>query len=264
MNKALFYGAYSRASSYFQNTEYAARQTPDAEELALLMPMKADLPPEVFTSVYQPPRSRGDGFDRTNLLQADALLKQAGWVLKNQRRINAVTGKPLRFELLLPSGATIAGCCRSSIISSASVLRWIFAVDNSQYSNRRRSRDYDMMPIVWRATPRPGTDLQISRDSSYIHSSYNAPGVQSPVVDKLIAQIIRWQGNKQKLLPTGRALDRVLTRNYYMLPMWYMAQDRTAYWDKFSFPQTRPVYSSGFDTRWYDVNKAAKLPADKR
>jgi microcin C transport system substrate-binding protein len=137
-------------------------------------------------------------------------------------------------------------------------------VDNSQYSNRRRSRDYDMMPIVWRATPWPGTDLQISWDSSYIHSSYNAPGVQSPVVDKLIAQIIRWQGNKQKLLPLGRALDRVLTWNYYMLPMWYMAQDRTAYWDKFSFPQTRPVYSSGFDTWWYDVNKAAKLPADKR
>ncbi|VFS59199.1 ABC-type oligopeptide transport system, periplasmic component [Raoultella planticola] len=81
-------------------------------------------------------------------------------------------------------------------------------VDNSQYSNRRRSRDYDMMPIVWRATPWPGTDLQISWDSSYIHSSYNAPGVQSPVVDKLIAQIIRWQGNKQKLLPLGRALDR--------------------------------------------------------
>ena len=265
MNKALFYGAYSRASSYFQNTEYAARQAPDAEELALLMPMKADLPPEVFTSVYQPPRSRGDGFDRTNLLQADALLKQAGWVLKNQRRINAVTGKPLRFELLLPSGGNDRWVLPfQHNLQRLGITMDIRQVDNSQYSNRRRSRDYDMMPIVWRATPWPGTDLQISWDSSYIHSSYNAPGVQSPVVDKLIAQIIRWQGNKQKLLPLGRALDRVLTWNYYMLPMWYMAQDRTAYWDKFSFPQTRPVYSSGFDTWWYDVNEAAKLPADKR
>lgn len=51
----------------------------------------------------------------------------------------------------------------------------------------------------------PGTDLQISRASDYIHSSYNAPGVQSPVVDKLIAQILQWQGNKQKLiLSVGR------------------------------------------------------------
>lgn len=52
-------------------------------------------------------------------------------------------------------------------------------VDNSQYSNRRRSRDYDMMPSLWRAMPRPGTDLQISRASDYIHSSYNAPGCKA-------------------------------------------------------------------------------------
>jgi microcin C transport system substrate-binding protein len=87
-------------------------------------------------------------------------------VLKNQRRVNAATGKPLRFELLLPSGATTAGCCRSSTTSSASGSMDIRQVDNSQYSNRRRSRDYDMMPSVWRATPWPGTDLQISWDST--------------------------------------------------------------------------------------------------
>ncbi|TCW17911.1 microcin C transport system substrate-binding protein [Raoultella sp. BIGb0138] len=265
MNKALFYSAYSRANSYFQNTEYAARHAPDADELALLTPLKNDLPPEVFSDIYQPPRSRGDGFDRSNLLQADALLNQAGWVVKNQRRVNARSGKPLRFELLLPSGGNDRWVLPfQHNLQRLGITMDIRQVDNSQYSNRRRSRDYDMMPSVWRATPWPGTDLQISWDSSYIHSSYNAPGVQSPAVDKLIAGIIRWQGNQQKLLPLGRALDRVLTWNYYMLPMWYMAQDRTAYWNKFSFPQTRPIYSSGFDTWWYDVNKAAKLPADRR
>lgn len=40
MNKALFYGAYSRANSYFQNTEYAARAYPNADELTLLAPSK--------------------------------------------------------------------------------------------------------------------------------------------------------------------------------------------------------------------------------
>jgi microcin C transport system substrate-binding protein len=112
-------------------------------------------------------------------------------------------------------------------------------VDNSQYSNRRRSRDYDMMPSVWRATPWPGTDLQISWDSSYIHSSYNAPGVQSPVVDKLIAQIIRWQGNKQKL-PLGRALDRVLTWNYTCCRcgIWRRTAPRTG----INSPSRRPAH----------------------
>ena len=137
-------------------------------------------------------------------------------------------------------------------------------VDNSQATNRLRRRDYDMMPSLWRAQPWPSGDLQISWSSQYIDSSYNAAGVKNPAVDNLIEQINRWQGNKEKLLPLGRALDRVLTWNYYMLPMWYMAADRVAYWDKFSMPGIRPVYSLGFDTWWYDVNKAAKLPAARR
>ncbi|WP_259273473.1 ABC transporter substrate-binding protein, partial [Klebsiella pneumoniae] len=62
MNKALFYNAWSRTNSYFQNTEYAARNYPDAAELVLLAPMKKDLPPEVFTQIYQPPVSKGDGY----------------------------------------------------------------------------------------------------------------------------------------------------------------------------------------------------------
>ncbi|MDI4740288.1 hypothetical protein MJN54_33865, partial [Salmonella enterica subsp. enterica serovar Kentucky] len=41
------------------------------------------------------------------------------------------------------------------------------------------------------------------------------------------------------------------------MPMWYMAQDRLAWWDKFSHPAIRPVYTIGLDTWWYDVNKAA-------
>ena len=131
-------------------------------------------------------------------------------------------------------------------------------MDNSQH-NRMHSRDYDMMPRVWRAC-RGSSDLQISGHRN-ISIPYNAPGVQSPVIDSLINQIIAAQGNKEKLLPLGRALDRVLTWNYYMLPMWYMAEDRLAWWDKFSQPAVRPIYSLGIDTWWYDVNKAAKLPS---
>jgi microcin C transport system substrate-binding protein len=138
-------------------------------------------------------------------------------------------------------------------------------VDLSQVTNRMRTRDYDMMPRLWRAMPWPsGSDLQISWSSEYINSSYNGPGVSSPVIDNLIKQMIRWEGNKQKLLPLGRALDRVLTWNYYQLPMWFMASDRMAYWDKFSHPAVRPIYSLGFDNWWYDVNKAAKLPEARR
>lgn len=265
MNKALFYNAWSRTNSYFQNTEYAARNYPDAAELVLLAPMKKDLPPEVFTQIYQPPVSKGDGYDRDNLLKADKLLNEAGWVLKGQQRVNVTTGQPLSFELLLPASSNSQWVLPfQHSLQRLGINMDIRKVDNSQITNRMRSRDYDMMPRVWRAMPWPSSDLQISWSSEYINSTYNAPGVQSPVIDSLINQIIAAQGNKEKLLPLGRALDRVLTWNYYMLPMWYMAEDRLAWWDKFSQPAVRPVYSLGIDTWWYDVNKAAKLPSARQ
>ncbi|EKS6720737.1 ABC transporter substrate-binding protein [Enterobacter hormaechei] len=265
MNKALFYGAYSRANSYFQNTEYAARDYPHADELVLLAPMKAELPPEVFTRVFEPPKSDGNGFDRDNLLKASNLLDDAGWVLKNRQRVNVQNGKPLSFELLIASGANDQWVLPfKKHLVRLGVTMNIRQVDMAQLTNRKRSRDYDMMQTLWAAQPWPSSDLQISWASGYIDSSYNAPGVKSPVIDALIAKIVAAQGDKNKLLPLGRALDRVLTWNYYMLPMWYMGEDRVARWDKFSLPAVRPVYTLGFDTWWYDVNKAAKLPAERR
>lgn len=265
MNKALFYGAYSRANSYFQNTEYAARGYPDAAELTLLAPLKAEVPPEVFTSIFEPPTSTGDGYDRENLLKASKLLDDAGWVLKNQKRVNAQTGKPLSFELLLSSAGNNQWVLPfQHNLERLGVTVEIRQVDNAQITNRMRNRDYDMMPRVWQAQPWPNTNLRISWASEYINSTYNAPGVKSPVIDNLIGQIIAAQGDKTKLVPLGRALDRVLTWNYYMLPMWFMGEDRIAYWDKFSQPSIRPIYSLGLDNWWYDVNKAAKLPAERR
>lgn len=265
MNKALFYGAYSRANSYFQNTEYAARGYPDAAELTLLAPLKAEVPPEVFTSIFEPPTSTGDGYDRDNLLKASKLLDDAGWVLKNQKRVNAQTGKPLSFELLLSSAGNNQWVLPfQHNLERLGVTVEIRQVDNAQITNRMRNRDYDMMPRVWQAQPWPNSNLRISWASEYINSTYNAPGVKSPVIDNLIGQILAAQGDKTKLVPLGRALDRVLTWNYYMLPMWFMGEDRIAYWDKFSQPSIRPIYSLGLDNWWYDVNKAAKLPAERR
>ncbi|RPH30337.1 ABC transporter substrate-binding protein [Buttiauxella warmboldiae] len=265
MNKALFYGSYKRANSYFQNTEYAARNYPDADELTLLAPMKKDLPPEVFTTIYTPPTTSGNGFDRENLLKALALLKEAGWEIKDRKLTNVKTGKPFIFEVLTGStGNTQWVLPFRHNLQRLGVTMEIRQVDNSQLTNRLRNRDYDMMPTLYSAMPYPSADVQISWASEYVDSSYNAPGVKSPVIDKLVSQIVANQGDKQKLLPLGRALDRVLTWNYYMIPMWYMAADRFAWWNKFSKPVVHPLYATGFDTWWYDVNKAAQLPENRR
>ncbi|MBE8398077.1 ABC transporter substrate-binding protein, partial [Leptospira borgpetersenii serovar Hardjo-bovis] len=98
MNKALFYNAWSRTNSYFLNTKYVSRTYPDSDELVLLATMKKDLPPEVFTHIYQPPVSNGAYYERENLLKADALFTTSGCIINGQQRFNSFTGQPLTLQ----------------------------------------------------------------------------------------------------------------------------------------------------------------------
>ena len=265
MNKALYFGAYQRVNSYFQNTEYAAKDYPNSAELAWLGPLKGQVPAEVFTSLYQPPRSDGSGNDRANLLKATALLKEAGWEVKDQVLVNSKTGKPFTFELLLPGGGNsqyvlpVQHCLQRLGIKMS-----IREVDNSQFVRRMRQRDYDMIPTVYPATSYPSSDLRIYWNTQYLDSTYNKSGISDPAIDKLTDDIAANQGKPDALLALGHALDRVLTWNKVMIPMWYTNHERYAYWDKFSMPAVAPSNGMELDTWWYDVNRAARLPAQRR
>lgn len=265
MNKALFYGAYKRTRSYFQNTEYAALGYPKAEQLILLAPYKAQLPTEVFNNEYAPPHSDGSGFDRGNLLQAMKLLKEAGWEIKHQQLVNVKTGQPFRFELLMRSGTQNDWALPfQHSLQRLGIQITLRQIDSSQYLRRLREGDYDMIPSLYYAMPWPSTSLRTIWQSKFINSSWNTPRVKDPIVDHFVQQIVEHQGDEKALLPLGQALDRILLWNAYMIPMWYSAEDRMAYWDKFSHPEIKPAFATGLENWWYDVNKAGRLPADRR
>ncbi|CNE15531.1 putative substrate-binding transport protein [Yersinia nurmii] len=265
MNKAFYFNSYQRTNSFFQNTDYAATGYPDSAELAWLAPLKGKIPDEVFSKIYQPPSSDGSGNDRDNLLKARELLQQAGWEVKNQQLVNSKTGQPFVFEMLLLSGSNFQYVQPfKHNLQRLGITMNIREVDSSQYLSRLRSRDFDMLPAVYPAFTYPSTYLRLYWSSEYIDSTYNRPGVSDPAIDSLIQQIISHQGQPEALISLGRALDRVLTWNNFMIPMWYSNHTRFAYWDKFSMPSVRPTYSLGFDSWWFDVNKAAHLPAERR
>ncbi|CAI1972694.1 Oligopeptide-binding protein AppA precursor [Serratia ficaria] len=199
MNKALYYNAYQRTNSYFQNTPYAAAGYPDAAELALLAPLKGQVPPEVFTSLYQPPSSDGSGNDRQNLLKATQLLKEAGWTVKNQKLVNVKTGQPFSFELMLLSGSNFQYVLPfQHNLQRLGIDMQIRDIDVSQFTKRMRDGDFDMMPTVYLAMPFPGSSLETSWDSKYIDSSWNTPHVSDPAVDSLVRQIMRHQGDEKR------------------------------------------------------------------
>ncbi|MCW8329751.1 extracellular solute-binding protein [Photobacterium sp. SDRW27] len=265
MNKSLFYNQYKRTRSYFQNTEYEANGLPSSEELKVLEPVKDKVPPRVFTEIYQPPVTDGSGRIRAQVRKALGLMKQAGWELKNKVMTNNKTGEPFVFELLIysPSTERLAIPLQKNLKLMGIDMK-IRTVDTTQYIKRLRDRDFDMVSAGYSANPYPSPNLLIAWNSNFIDSTYNTAGVKDPAIDYLTEKIVENQQDPDALLSYGRALDRVLQWNFYVIPQWHISQFRVASWDKFSRPAVRPKYALGKDTWWVDPHKAERLPEKRR
>ena len=140
----------------------------------------------------------------------------------------------------------------------------IRTIDTTQYIKRLRDRDFDMVSSAYGANPYPSPNLMIVWNSSYLDSTYNTAGVNDPVVDFLTSEISKRQQEPETLLSLGRALDRVLQWNFFIIPQWHVGEYRVAMWDKFERPEITPKYDLGVDTWWVSENKAQLLPEKRR
>jgi microcin C transport system substrate-binding protein len=251
-NKNIFYNAYTRTHSYFSNSDMAAVALPTPEELKILEPVQEQLPPEVFTQVYRAPSTDGSGNIRKQLREALRLLKSAGWNLKKGKLIHRETGKPFAFELLLAQKAMervtapfISNLKRLGIDAN------IRLVDSSQYINRLRSFDFDMVVDSYGQSNSPGNEQRNYWHSSMadLNGSRNRIGIKNSAIDYLIEQVIAAPDREQLVLRT-RALDRALQWNHFVIPQFHVSKYRVAYWDIFAMPKVRPKYDLGFDTWW--------------
>ena len=261
MNKNLFYDQYTRNRSYFQNTEYEAKGIPSKGELEILEPLRGQIPDRVFTEEYNPPVTDGSGNIRTQIRKALNLLKEAGWEVKDMVLTNTKTGQPFEFELLLysPTMERIAIPLQNNLKRMGIEMN-IRQVDTTQFTNRLRERDFDMISGGYSANLYPSKNLMIIWHSDYMDYTYNTAGVQDPAIDSLTEGIADAQEDEDALLNYGRALDRVLQWNFFVIPQWHLSRFRVAYWNKFSRPNTRPKYALGLNTWWVDREKEGRLP----
>jgi len=252
-NKNLFYGAYARTRSYFANSELASSGLPQGDELAILAPYRAQLPAEVFTTEFSVPSTNGSGNNRANLRAAVKLLKEAGWEVKNGKRIDPATGQPMRFEILLVSPAferVVLPFVRN--LKRLGIDVSVRTVDSSQYQNRIESFDFDMVVITIGQSLSPGNEQRDWWHSAVADNpgSRNLAGIKDPVVDALVEQIIA-APDRETLVATTRALDRVLLWGHYVIPQWHLQSYRVAYWDKFGRPARSPKYGLGVTDTWW-------------
>ncbi|QLG96635.1 ABC transporter substrate-binding protein (plasmid) [Pseudomonas yamanorum] len=260
-NKQMMRGFYVRQNSYWPKSEMAATELPDARELEILNPLRGQIPDEVFTQVYQAPKTDGSGYIRDKQLQALKLLAEAGWTPNDNHLVNAA-GERMTFtfldgqggfdRMLLPFKRTLA---------QIGITLNLRRIDSAQYINRLNARDYDMIvtqfprsgdPIV-----SPGRELYslyASQSATQIGSS-NSMVLANPAVDRLIDGLVQ-SNSRDDMVHYARALDRVLQWGYYMIPNYYAKGTPTVYQNRFGMPSTQPAYDEGLATWWEVATKA--------
>ena len=262
-NKQLFNGAYTRTRSYFENSELAASGLPGSDELKILEPLRAKLDPKVFNSVFEVPRSDASGIIREQQRRAYQLLQEAGWKIVDDKMVDA-DGKPVSLEFLLAQTdfeRVLLPYKRN--LADLGIELVIRRVDVSQYINRLRSRDFDMIVGGFGQSSSPGNEQR-----EYWHSasadnpgSRNFIGLKDPAVDSLVEGLIN-ADSRQSLVAHTRALDRVLLAGHYVIPNWHIKTWRVAYWDRLQHPEVTPLYDVGLMTWWAKADApAAPAPA---
>jgi|TARA_R110002020_G_scaffold130885_2_gene292689 microcin C transport system substrate-binding protein len=259
-NSRLFHDAYTRTDSFFGNSELGATGTPSEAELALLEPWRDQLPEGVFGPAYSPPVTDGSGIIREQMRDAYALLQEAGWEIKDDRLINA-DGQHLSFEFLIVQAdfERVALPFKRNLASLGIELT-LRRIDTSQYINRLRSRDFDMVVTSFGQSNSPGNEQREYWHSSSADNpgSRNLMGLRDPVVDSLVEGLIQ-ADSRESLVTHTRALDRVLRVGHYLVPNFHTTVYRVAYWNKFAHPETPPRYDLGLFTWWVDPAKEAAL-----
>jgi microcin C transport system substrate-binding protein len=253
MNKTLFYNAYTRSESFFGATPFEATGVPEGEELALLEPYRDRLPPALFSEAFAMPTTDGSGFARDNLIRAQSLLNEAGWVMKDGKRVHAQTGEVFTVEFLMRQRTfeRVVAIMRKNLakLGIDSTFRY---VDDSQYQKRVDARDFDMISIWWNSGLHyPGAEQYAFWHSSQAETkgSNNLGGLQNAVVDDLVERVARAQ-DLETLTPAARALDRVLSWQYVVIPHWHLNRWRLVHWDRFGKPDIFPAYDIGTSSWW--------------
>lgn len=251
-NKTMAYDSYKRTRSFFSNSDMEAKSTPEGRELEILEKYRDKLPPELFTTEYNPPKTDGSGNNRANLKKAADILEAAGWKT-GPDGVRVKDGVKLEFEF---------------IDDNPQFERWIMpfvknlerigvkasyrAIDPAQYQNRMNDYDFDMTVGLFPQSNSPGNEQRDfwGSDRVTMPGSRNIIGINDPVVDDLITQIVS-APTREELVVRCRALDRVLQWGFYGVPNWHMPAWRIAYWDRYGAPAKNPEFGLPVVETWW-------------
>lgn len=252
-NENLFFSQYQRTTSFFNHSIFASTPTLSKGQQELLRACKVDS--SSMDRLYKPyivPSAPSLQAERENLKLARDLLEQAGYVVQNNQAYK--NGIPLRFSLLLDNPAFERLAIRyARNLKLLGITMEIQKLDSSQYTNRVKSFDYDMIVGIIPQSLSPGNEQRyfFGSVSADTQGSRNYSGVKSKLVDCLIDRLINAPDRQQLVLAT-RTLDRVLLDMDIVVPHYFLPSFRLAIWDNIAMPKVQPLYDIS-PMLWWDT-----------
>ena len=266
-NRVYWYSGMERNNSFFMRSGMQATGLPSEAELALLRPFQDALPARVFTHPVPLPENSPFGRNRATLLRADALLRDAGWVVKDFERVHARTGQPLRFEFVIALGdyerMLVPFVDNLKRLGIHATLR---KIENNLMVNRLRNYDFDvtMRKFYTFRIPFPfRMRSQFTSQYADLPNMTNYAGIKNPAVDFLVDRIAQ-ASSEEEMNTAGRALDRVLLWNFYVIPEGHPVGRHLVYWDRFGHPPLGVEHMTwtGFPNLWwFDEARSARVDA---
>ena len=264
-NRTVAHGLMEPFRSFYQGADLASSGLPEGEELEILERYRGQIPDEVFTTAFEPPRNDTDGALRDNLLKAQDLLANAGWKIQNGVLANEQSGEPFEFEFLLrlPIYERWVGPYLKNLerLGIKGVMRM---VDPTQYLNRMDEFDFDMAigarPLWGGQSNSPGNEQREmwSSDAADRSGSENWIGIKDPAIDAIIEDLIK-APTRESLVAHTHALDRILLWNHFVIPAYVEPNIWWAYWNKLGRPEYTPASGPQPAVWWFDEAKAENL-----
>lgn len=256
-NQTLFYGAYNRTDSFFENTDMQASGLPVDAELALLEEFRNELPAKIFN---EPPHTPYAGSsmprDRGALRKASELLDEAGWIVGDDGLRRNEDGEALKLEFPDDSRSLERVMIPfTENLQSLGIDVEFELLDPSGWSERRQTFDFDMSSTAWGVQVTPGAELRAfyGSNAAGAEGSNNLTGLADPVVDALIENVVAAK-TRDQVKTAARALDRVLRSKHIWIGNWHLGAHRVAIWDIFGMPETSAPYdfNRGVEFWWLD------------
>jgi peptide/nickel transport system substrate-binding protein len=261
INRNYFFGLYVRTASYFAGSELSAYgRAADNRERELLKQANAHVSADILDGSYRLPVSDGSGRDRTTLRSALKLLSEAGYDLDGAVLRHRSTKTPLTFEILVTTrDQERIALAYSRDLKRAGIEAVVRAVDPVQFDQRRLGYEFDMIQNRWDQSLSPGNEQSFywGTQAADTPGTRNYMGAKDPAIDALVAALLEAR-ERPAFVSAVRALDRTLMSGFYAIPLFNVAEQWIARWNRIERPARSALTSYLPETWWQKADPQPK------